>query len=696
MAQLLGHPLPPTPPPAIYSPPLRTDSPRIIEPPSQDRDNTAYSPYDHHHSKSLSTSQDGDGHILPPEAALSRSSDPIAPNRSLTPQPALGQDPNRLSPSPQVMVRRRPVEGQGSAGLTPEHRRIASENLTPKDGEILTPFQKRSMRHASTSVLDSEQSSESFEPLRYHHHALDEQDLSKRASRLTVATDGSGPSNSARNSTYGYNVQRPISSYSNASDFRGRTNSPQLSPARPVSRHSRSPDTRPLSYVDLLNVPYPQPAPSGAENLINSGLRTVIGANASLLSTRKTLEMYRQNVKKTNDPAVQYEFAVFMISAAQEDGLEADHASVSAVSDKSHTSVREDLLKEAKHILQKLSDRSYPFAQYYLADGYASGLFNKGREDWERAFPLFLAASKHGHAEAGYRTALCYEFGWGTRIDAAKAVQFYQQAASKNHPGAMLRLGRACLMGDMGLVKRYREGVRWLKRAAESADHQYNQGPYDLGCLHETGYGPDVFADEAYAAQLYTKAADLGHVEANFRLGKAYEFGQLGCPKDAALSIHFYTGAAERGHAESQMALCAWYMVGVENVLEKDESEAYEWAKRAAAQGLAKAQYTLGYFTEMGIGCRRDPLEANVMYVSAADQGEERAKHRIAAIRAASNGADPLTAASASRKSALIASKSAGNIGPQGEHIPVYQSLSVQLLTMEITEGEKKKKFGIF
>jgi TPR repeat protein len=43
----------------------------------------------------------------------------------------------------------------------------------------------------------------------------------------------------------------------------------------------------------------------------------------------------------------------------------------------------------------------------------------------------------------------------------------------------------------------------------------------------------------------------------------------------------------------------------------------------------------------MGIGCRRDPLEANVWYVKAADQGDERAKHRLAAIRAAASGDVP-------------------------------------------------------
>lgn len=292
--------------------------------------------------------------------------------------------------------------------------------------------------------------------------------------------------------------------------------------------------------------------------------------------------MYRANVKKTNDPSIQYEFAIFMINAAQE--TLAIPSLTSATRDEDIGSYT-DLLREARHILQRLSDRSYPFAQYYLADGYASGLFNKGIEDYDRAYPLFIAASKHGHAEAGYRAALCYEFGWGTRKDLQKAVQFYRQSASKNHPGAMSRLGRACLDGSMGLHGRYREGLKWLKRAAESADFQYNAAPYELGLLHETGYGDDIFRDESYAAQLFTQSADLGHVEANYRLGDAYEHGKLGCPRDPALSVHFYTGAAQRGHPEGMMALCAWYMVGAEPVLGRDEGEAWEWAKRAADSG---------------------------------------------------------------------------------------------------------------
>ena len=392
-------------------------------------------------------------------------------------------------------------------------------------------------------------------------------------------------------------IQRPSSTYSDLGP-RGRSpGGPSGSPnfRAPSANSGRSYDSRPLSYVDLANVSYPQ-APPPPISMDNSQLRSAVGSNASLLSMGKTLAMYRENVKKVNDAETQYAFAIFLIQCAQESGLgQENEAAPKKLSSKSTRdldspyidgpqSSPQELLREAKHVLQKLSDRGYPFAQYYLADGYASGLFNKGKEDYGTAFALFVSASKHGHAESGYRAALCYEFGWGCRKDAAKAVQFYRQSGSKNHPGAMTRLGRACLSGDLGMNK-YREGLKWLNRATESADMQYNAAPYHLGVLYETGYGDDVFQDEVYAAKLFTQAADLGHAEASYRLGDAYEHGKLSCPRDPALSVHFYTGAAQRGHPSAMMALCAWYMVGAEPVLEKDENEAYEWARQAAECG---------------------------------------------------------------------------------------------------------------
>lgn len=490
----------------------------------------------------------------------------------------------------------------------------------------------------------------------------------QRASQATVASTGSssGSDHKLRVPGPGATIARPTSTYSIGAERRGRggtgtplsvydsdTSSPGLRP-RDASTARRSPALRPTSYIDLLNeVPYHQQIAPGGGN--NAGLQSVVGNAASLLDTKKTLEMYRANVKKTNDASVQYEFAIFMINTAQssEETSEAEAA---------------QLMSEAKQILQRLSDRAYPFAQYYLGDGFFSGVFNKDKPDYDKAFPLFVAASKHGHAEAGYRAALCYEFAWGTARSYPKAVQFYRNSASKNHPGAATRLGMACIRGDMGFSKsaqRTREGLTWLKRATESADQQYNSAPYELGLLHLNGYGDDVFKDEGYAAQLITQSAELGHVKANFLMGQAYENGLYGCPRDAALSVHFYNGAASRGMPEAMMALCAWYMVGAEPVLEKDEGEACAWAKQAAElgessrwfppinlpllkkipltplpPGMPKAEYAVGYFTEMGIGCRRDALEANVWYVKAADSGNENAKQRLNIIRNAAAG-DP-------------------------------------------------------
>ena len=523
-------------------------------------------------------------------------------------------------PEPQAFVIHSPdLPSPAPAYTSPPEARTGSPGMLP---QVVNVAQSRHSSYGS--IEDGSRASKSYPQLQYHHQQFVEgngvHSPDNRDSRTTAQTSRSGsPSSSVAGGeavalpsrrhltpvSQAYarqSIVRPSSAYSTLSlpdGAKGRS-SPGMAPGSPGNRRlssNHSADGRRTSYVDLLNSQYPQPAPAtGSFN--NAHLRPAVGSNASLLSHKQTLEMYRMNAKKTNDPSIQYEFAVFMITAAQElgpAGPGGDGATAEArqgrdlespyVDNSTPATSQAELLREARQILQRLSDRSYPFAQYYLADGYASGLFSKGKEDHDKAFPLFVSAGKHGHAEASYRAALSYEFGWGCRKDPAKAVQFYRQSASKNHPGAMLRLGKACLLGDMGLGNRYREGLTWLKRATESADQQYNSAPYELGLLHERGFGDDVFRDETYAAQLFTQAADLGHAEASYRLGDAYEHGKLSCPRDPALSVHFYNGAAQQGHPQAMMALCAWYMVGAEPVLEKDENEAYEWSRRAAECG---------------------------------------------------------------------------------------------------------------
>jgi TPR repeat protein len=88
---------------------------------------------------------------------------------------------------------------------------------------------------------------------------------------------------------------------------------------------------------------------------------------------------------------------------------------------------RDELIREATALLKRLADRGYPDAQYFLADCYANGIGTaRGKQDFDKAFPLFSLAAKHGHPDACYRAGTCCEHGWGTRRESAKAIQYYK------------------------------------------------------------------------------------------------------------------------------------------------------------------------------------------------------------------------------------------------------------------------------
>jgi TPR repeat protein len=362
------------------------------------------------------------------------------------------------------------------------------------------------------------------------------------------------------------------------------------------------------------------------------------GHKASLLSSAQTLELYRQNAKKTNEPAIQFEFAAFMVEAA-------------VTMNEEDPKKKDELTKEGIALLKKLSDRGYAPAQFYLGDCFANGVItSKGKPDFDKAFPLFVQASKHGHPDAAYRAGMCYEHGWGCKKDAGKALQFYRyrrilymgvpshnlslkcthrKSATGNHPGAQYRLGVAELRGELGISKNPRDGVKWLKRSAENANEEFPHALHELAELHEKGVDNVVYVDIEYAVQLLTRAAELNYAPSAFRLGECFEYGKMGCPQDAQLSIHYYTIGAQHNHPESCFALTAWYLVGSPGVLPQSDTEAYLWAKRAGEQGLGKAEYAVGYFTEVGIGTKKDQLDAYQWYRRAAEHGDKRAQQRL-------------------------------------------------------------------
>jgi uncharacterized protein len=68
--------------------------------------------------------------------------------------------------------------------------------------------------------------------------------------------------------------------------------------------------------------------------------------------------------------------------------------------------------------------------------------------------------------------------------------------------------------------------------------------------LHTTLAG-ESSRDRAEAARWFRKAAEQGHVDAQYNLGDAYYYGQ-GVPQDYAEAAWWYRKAAEQGHASAQ------------------------------------------------------------------------------------------------------------------------------------------------
>lgn len=441
-------------------------------------------------------------------------------------------------------------------------------------------------------------------------------------------------------------LQYPNSPYNNGGQGHSRYASSVSSLESGHYNKSRSSSINMFQYGDLPSRSH-SPAVSeligaNAFDLNQAFLHANLNENSNSLIPRiKTIELYRKNAEKSKDPLIQFQFAQYMLQTALlSKTSKKDNASQAGnpqdeLATEDEAKIKKELLKEAVSHLYKLSQSGYPDAQYLLGDAYASGAL--GKVDLKESFLLFSMAAKHGHAEAAYRAALCLEEGWGTSKDARKAVQLLRQSAAKSHPGAMLRLGIACFYGKLGLHmgstqargKTQLEGIKWLTRSAETANETFPQAPFELAKIYEVGYKDIVFVDIPYAVSLYVKSADLNYIPAAAKLGHVYEYGELQCPQDAGLSIHYYTIAAVGGDPTSMLAMCAWYMVGAEPMLPRNEEEAYEWASRAAARGLPKAQYATAYFQENGIGCERDLAQAMILYRKAADGGDERAKERI-------------------------------------------------------------------
>ncbi|EHL00984.1 putative Chitin synthase regulatory factor 3 [Glarea lozoyensis 74030] len=402
-------------------------------------------------------------------------------------------------------------------------------------------------------------------------------------------------------------------------NYAGITPSPQqINPQQPPPQQQVQ---QPISMPAA-----PAPAPSG---------RPLSSAPV----TAAELERLRQIVKgNPNDQASALQLARKLVEASE--------SLVQTIPDqRTRNKTREKYVMDAHKILKKLVQAQNTDAMFFLADSHGRGALGL-EPDNKEAFTLYQSAAKAGHAAAAYRTAVCCELGneegGGTRKDPLKAIQWYKRAATLGDTPAMYKMGMILLKGLLNQPKNPREAIGWLKRAAERADAENPHALHELGLLFEMPQNPEssVVRDEAYSFSLFQQAANLGYKYSQYRLGCAYEYGLFGCPVDPRQSIMWYSRAAAQEEHQSELSLSGWYLTGMEGVLQQSDTEAYLWARKAAMAGLAKAEYAMGYFTEVGIGSPANLEDAKRWYWRAAAQNFPKARERLEDLkRGGSKGA---------------------------------------------------------
>ena len=124
-------------------------------------------------------------------------------------------------------------------------------------------------------------------------------------------------------------------------------------------------------------------------------------------------------------------------------------------------------------------------------------------------------------------------------------------------------------------------------------------------------------------------AFDAACAEGDQLLGaKQWAQGEVAFHRALAVPGHERDSRAVKGLAEAQYSLGrdCWFGAGVQ----KDQTEAVRWFRKAAAQGHAGAQNSLGACYAFGTGVDKNETEAAKLYRLAAEQGDGAAQGNLA------------------------------------------------------------------
>ncbi|KAG9288840.1 hypothetical protein G9A89_002841, partial [Geosiphon pyriformis] len=127
--------------------------------------------------------------------------------------------------------------------------------------------------------------------------------------------------------------------------------------------------------------------------------------------------------------------------------------------------------------------------------------------------------------------------------------------------------------------------------------------------------------------ELYSKAAEVGHLNAQYNLALCYVNGSK-TTKDSEKAIEVYSKATEVKHLNAQYNLALSYTNG--SGMTKDSEKAFELYSKAAETGHLDAQYNLALCYANGSGTTKDSEKAFEFYSKTAEVEDLDAQNNLA------------------------------------------------------------------
>lgn len=225
------------------------------------------------------------------------------------------------------------------------------------------------------------------------------------------------------------------------------------------------------------------------------------GASASLLSHAKTLDLYRANVKKTNDVEVTFEFASFILNIVHDladDELDLEEFRVTSVNALAGNR-RSSILSSSKPKIPGLK-ASPSNADALTQQGGNTASASSSSSSISRS-PNPSAPGQPGSAESTSRSSFDYDLA-DTKRNAliVEAAQLLKKCAERGHQKSQILLGQLHILGSLSA-----DGQADWQRAfpflLQAGKHDHYQSAFRVGQAYENGWGTKK--DPSKAVQWY-------------------------------------------------------------------------------------------------------------------------------------------------------------------------------------------------